>query len=92
MTAKVEVRTVFERDCPAAKAITERKADYVLTVKRNQQKLAGAIGERFVAYGELDNNVEGLRRQVTVEKSHGRKERRECFCIEIDGDDEKFAE
>ena len=75
-----------------AKAITGKKADYVLTVKRNQQKLAEAIGERFVAYGELDNNVEGLRRQVTVEKSHGRKERRECFCIEIDGDDERFAE
>lgn len=74
-----------------AKAITEKKADYILTVKGNQQKLAEAIGERFVAYGESDNKVEGLRRHVTVEKSHGREERREYFCIAID-DDEIFAD
>ena len=70
-----------------AKAITDQKADYILTVKGNQQKLAEAIGERFVAYGELDNKVEGLRRHVTIEKSHGREERREYFCIAIDDDD-----
>ncbi|TWU47143.1 ISAs1 family transposase [Rubripirellula reticaptiva] len=72
-----------------AKAITDKKAEYILTVKGNQQKLAEAIGKRFVAYGELDNQVEGLRRHVTVEKSHGREERREYFCIAID-DDEIF--
>ncbi len=49
-----------------AKAITDKKADYILTVKGNQQKLAEAIAERFVAYGELDNQVEGVRRHVTV--------------------------
>ena len=31
-----------------AKAITEKKADYILTVKGNQQKLAETIGERFL--------------------------------------------
>jgi len=74
-----------------AKSITDKKAEYILTVKRNQQKLAEAIGQRFVAYGELDNKVQGLRRHVSVEKSHGRKERREYFCIGID-DDELFAD
>ena len=74
-----------------AKAITDKNADYILTVKGNQQKLAEAIGERFVSYGELDHEVEGLRRHVTVEKSHGREERREYFCIAID-DDEVFAD
>jgi len=74
-----------------ATAITDRKAEYILTVKGNQQKLAEAIGKRFVAYGELDNDVEGLRRHVTVEKSHGREERREYYCIAID-DDEIFAD
>lgn len=74
-----------------AKAITDRKADYVLTVKGNQQKLAEAIGERFKAFGELNYQVEGLRRHVTIEKSHGRLERREYFCIAID-DDEIFAD
>lgn len=70
-----------------AKAITDKKADYILTVKGNQKNLAKAIGERFVAYGEADHQVEGLRRHVTVENSHGREERREYYCIAIDDDD-----
>ena len=74
-----------------AKAITDKNADYILTVKGNQQKLAKAIGKRFVSYGELDHKVDGLRRHVTVEKSHGREERREYFCIATD-DDEIFAD
>ena len=69
-----------------ATAIRDKKADYILTVKGNQQKLAEAIGQRFVDYGEQDNQVVGLRRHVTVEKSHGRQERREYFCIAIDDD------
>lgn len=62
-----------------ARAITDKKVEYILTVKANQQKLAEAIGERFVADGELDNEVEGMRRHVAVENSHGREERREDY-------------
>ena len=74
-----------------AQAIIERRADYILTVKGNQRRLAEAIGERFVACGELDYKVEGLRRHVTLEKSHGRDERREYYCMAID-DDGIFAD
>lgn len=70
-----------------AQAIIQRKADYVLTVKGNQKKLADAIGKRFVSFGDLDQKVKGLRQHVTNEKSHGRHERRECYCIAIDDDD-----
>ena len=74
----------------SAKAITEKKVDHILNVKGNQQKLAEAIGEGFGAYGESDNKIGGLRRHVTVEKAHGREERRDYNCIAID--DEIFAE
>lgn len=74
----------------SAKAITEKKVDHILNVKGNQQKLAEAIGVGFGAYGESDNKIGGLRRHVTVDKAHGREERREYNCIAID--DEIFAE
>ena len=70
-----------------AQAIIQRKADYVLTVKGNQKKLADAIVKRFVSFGILDQKVKGLRQHVTNEKSHGRHERRKCYCIAIDDDD-----
>ena len=73
-----------------AKSITDAKADYVLTVKGNQENLSQAIAELFISYGESDYQVDGLKRHVTVEKSHGRKERREYYTIAIP-DDERFA-
>jgi predicted transposase YbfD/YdcC len=60
-----------------AKAIRERKADYVLQVKGNQPKLYEELQELFIAHGEED--YRGVRRHTTVEKGHGRVERREYY-------------
>lgn len=64
-----------------AQAIVDAKADYVLTAKGNQPTLLTEIRDRFIAYGDEDYQVEGLRKHVTVEKGHGRKERREYYAI-----------
>jgi predicted transposase YbfD/YdcC len=66
-----------------AKAIRDADADYLLTVKKNQKTLYDALVELFTEYGEADYKVEGLRRHVTVEKSHGRKERRVYYAIDV---------
>ena len=63
------------------KAIRGEQADFLITVKANQPTLYGAIADLFLAYGEADYQVKGLRRHVTVEKSHGRHERREYYTI-----------
>jgi predicted transposase YbfD/YdcC len=73
-----------------AQAIVDAEADYILIVKGNQGSLYQALWDRFTTYGELDYQVEGLRRHVTVEKSHGREERREYYVIAAP-DDEVFA-
>lgn len=65
-----------------AKAIVDAEADYVLTVKKNQEKLYDKLLELFTEYGERDDDVKGLRKQTTVEKSHGRRERRVYSCIQ----------
>jgi predicted transposase YbfD/YdcC len=64
-----------------ASAILKREADYVLIVKGNQPTLQAAIIDLFVAYSEQNFQVPGLRRHVTVERSHGRFERREYYVI-----------
>ena len=66
-----------------AKAIINAEADYVLTVKMNQEKLYAKLLELFTEYGEQDYKVKGLRTQTAVEKSHGRNERRVCSCIKV---------
>jgi hypothetical protein len=48
-------------------------------VKGNQEALYEELSSRFLEYGEHDYCVPGLRKHVTVEKSHGRRERREYF-------------
>lgn len=73
-----------------AKAIIKSEADYLLTVKKNQEKLHAKLLELFTEYGERDYKVKGLRTKTTVEKSHGRKERRVCYCIKVP-DDKCFA-
>lgn len=70
-----------------AAAIQQAEADYILMVKRNQESLYQALLERFMEYGETDYRVPGLRRHVTVEKSHGRKERREIYVIKPPADE-----
>ncbi len=64
-----------------ASLILQREADYVLVVKGNQPTLHAALAELFVSYDERDYQVPGLRRHITVEKSHGRFERRVYYVI-----------
>lgn len=62
-----------------AAAIRSQDADYLLTVKGNQSTLYHELLDRFLEYGVQDYQVRGLRRHTTVERSHGRDERREYY-------------
>ncbi len=64
-----------------ASTIQARGADYVLTVKKNQPTLHRRLEELF-----LRQDVRGLRRHVTVEKAHGRQERREYYAVPVPAD------
>ena len=73
-----------------AQAIVDRDATYILTVKGNQPTLYEELLSRFEEYLDADFRVEGLRKHVTVERSHGRCERREYYVKAIDAHDELF--
>jgi hypothetical protein len=60
-------------------------------VKQNQEGLYTNLLDRFIEYGETDYQVPGLKRHQTVEKSHGRKERREYYFIDAPSDDPVLA-
>ena len=64
-----------------AAKITQREGDYVLALKGNHEHLFHAVAEEFAAAVEADFQVPGLRRHVTVEKSRGRRERREYIVM-----------
>lgn len=66
-----------------AKSIIDAEANYILTVKGNQGKLAKRLMDLFVEYGEENYKVDGLRHHVTVERSHGRDERRDYYTIAV---------
>jgi len=66
-----------------AQAILDRGADYLLTVKKNQPSLFKYLQNKFTAFCDLDFDVPGLRRHVTVEQSHGRGERRVYYTIGV---------
>lgn len=70
-----------------AQAILDAGADYLLIVKGNQETLHQELLNRFEEFGNSDYEVPGLRKHVTVEKSHGRQERREYYAMPIDKDD-----
>jgi predicted transposase YbfD/YdcC len=74
-----------------ARAIIEAGADYILTVKKNQETLYTSLLDRFLVYAEANNEVKGLKRHKTVEKSHGRQERREYLVMEAPSDDATLA-
>ncbi|MCP4678934.1 MAG: ISAs1 family transposase [Deltaproteobacteria bacterium] len=74
-----------------ARAIIAADADYILVVKKNQAGLYAHLLNHFLEYGEVDYEVEGLKRHKTVEKSHGRKERREYYFIAAPSDDQILA-
>jgi predicted transposase YbfD/YdcC len=64
-----------------AKKVRSRGADYVLQVKANQPTLHGELRSLFVRYG--DNDYRRVRRHTTVERRHGREERREYYAAPI---------
>jgi len=71
-----------------AQAIVDRDATYILTVKGNQETLFKELLDRFEGYLEGDLYEAGVRKHVTVERSHGRDERREYYVAALDpGDD-----
>ena len=72
-----------------AQAILDANADFILSVKDNQLTLHQYLMDKFEAFSEADFNREGLRRLITSEKSHGRRERREYYVIAISDDDKK---
>jgi predicted transposase YbfD/YdcC len=74
-----------------AQAVVDADADYILIVKGNQEGLYQNLLDRFITYGETDYHVEGLKRHTTVEKSHGRQERREYYFIKPPSDDPVLA-
>ena len=74
-----------------AAAIQQAKADFLLMVKGNQESLYRALLAWFIEYGESDYHVPGLRRHITVEKSHGRKECREIYVIEAPADEPRLS-
>jgi len=65
-----------------ARAIRKAEADYILIVKGNQGGLYDYLLDQFIQHGEANYEVPGLRRHKTVEKSHGRQERREYYFID----------
>ncbi len=69
-----------------ASTIRDQGADYVLTVKANQPTLHQRLEELFSTYEEMDFRAPGLRRHVTVEKAHGREERREYYVAPVPKD------
>lgn len=72
-----------------AQAIIDAEADYILSVKGNQQNLYKYLLNKFVEFAESDFSVEGLRRLITRKKSHGRIERRTYYAIAVSDEDRK---
>ena len=69
-----------------AERIIERKADYVLAVKRNQPTLYDGIQEFFSDHLEDDFARTKVRRGRTRQKGHGRREVREYFVCPVPAD------
>ena len=65
-----------------AKKIKEKKADYILSVKENQKKLYEDIQLFFKEKECLMELKDDQKYAVTVNKEHGRIEKRECYIWE----------
>jgi predicted transposase YbfD/YdcC len=66
-----------------AAAIRARGADYLLAVKDNQPTLYQQVHQAFLAHAESDFGDPSLRRLTTVDRGHGRAERREYFVAAV---------
>ena len=69
-----------------AKAIVDKKADYVLAVKDNQPTLHKALQESFIGFADADYTEPSLRRWRTVDEDHGRRETRDYFIVAVPKD------
>lgn len=68
-----------------AEAIVSKKEDYVLSVKGNQQTKLDDIRAHFEEGLKTDFKDMAYEKSMTIEKGHGRKEKREYFlCNDID--------
>lgn len=72
-----------------AQAILDGEADYLLSVKGNQETLHQFLQDKFEACCNADFQVEGLRQLVTQERSHGREERRQYYVLQASEADRK---
>lgn len=64
-----------------AQAIRDRGADYILSVKDNQPKLANSAQDFFVAFQSAPDKTPHRFDEV-VEKDHGRLEVRRCYAFD----------
>ena len=64
-----------------AQRITQGGADYVLAVKENQGQLYESIQDLFEGAEALGFDETPYDHAQTVDKGHGRVERRECWVI-----------
>jgi predicted transposase YbfD/YdcC len=64
-----------------AQQIIDRGGQYLLALKDNQPKLQEAVAAEFNQALAAEKRPRGLRRQVAVETSHGRRQRRECYVL-----------
>lgn len=66
-----------------AQAIVAREADYVITLKDNQPTLLADVSAHFIDLAERDYAPAEVKRHKTVEKGHGRLERREYYVCPL---------
>jgi predicted transposase YbfD/YdcC len=64
-----------------AAKIVEGEGDYLLALKDNHPKLCEAVEEEFHTALEAASRPRTMRRQITVEISRGREERRQYFAM-----------
>lgn len=62
-----------------AAQIVEKKGDYVLALKSNQESLHQQVMDYFLKQSEQDKPDRGVRRITTTDEGHGRSERREVM-------------
>lgn len=72
-----------------AQAILNSDAHYILTVKANQPTLFEYLTSKFDEFCNTNLIADGLKKHVTTEKSHGRKERREYCVIAASAEDKQ---
>lgn len=65
-----------------AKKITEREADYILSLKENQKTLYEDVRLYFEEYRKNPSGIDPNCRAVTHSQGHGRFERRTCYVCE----------